>query len=99
ENLLITLGPQGMALFRENGQIIHISTSAKKVYDVTGAGDTVIGVLGACLEAGISLEIGCILSNFAAGIVVGQVGTMAADKISIEKAVKDLKIPKISRWA
>lgn len=98
ENLLITLGPQGMALFKENGQIINISTSAKKVYDVTGAGDTVIGVLGACLEAKISLEIGCILANFAAGIVVGQVGTVAADKMSVENAVKNLKIPEVSRW-
>lgn len=98
ENLLITLGPQGMALFKANEQIIHICTSAKKVYDVTGAGDTVIGVLGACLEAGVSLETGCILANFAAGIVVGQVGTMAADKVAVEKAVKNLDKPEISRW-
>lgn len=98
KNLLITMGPEGMVLFRESGEILHITTSARKVFDVTGAGDTVIGVLGACLESDIDLESGCILANFAAGIVVGQVGTVAASKKELVDAVKEMDIPEINRW-
>lgn len=98
KNLLITMGPEGMVLFRESGEILHITTSARKVFDVTGAGDTVIGVLGACLESDIDLESGCILANFAAGIVVGQVGTVAASKKELVDAVKQMDIPEINRW-
>lgn len=98
KNLLITMGPEGMVLFRESGEILHITTSARKVFDVTGAGDTVIGVLGACLESDIDLESGCILANFAAGIVVGQIGTVAASKKELVDAVKEMDIPEINRW-
>lgn len=98
KNLLITMGPEGMVLFRESGEILHITTSARKVFDVTGAGDTVISVLGACLESDIDLESGCILANFAAGIVVGQVGTVAASKKELVDAVKQMDIPEINRW-
>lgn len=98
KNLLITMGPEGMVLFRESGEILHITTSARKVFDVTGAGDTVISVLGACLESDIDLESGCILANFAAGIVVGQVGTVAASKKELVDAVKEMDIPEINRW-
>ncbi|MFP4109157.1 MAG: bifunctional heptose 7-phosphate kinase/heptose 1-phosphate adenyltransferase [Desulfonatronovibrio sp.] len=98
KNLLITMGPEGMVLFRESGEIIHITTSARKVFDVTGAGDTVIGVLGACLESDVDLESGCILANFAAGIVVGQVGTVAASRKELVNTVKQIKIPEINRW-
>jgi D-glycero-beta-D-manno-heptose-7-phosphate kinase len=97
-NLLITMGPEGMVLFKDNGEIIHITTSARKVFDVTGAGDTVIGVLGMCLEAGIDLEAGCILANFAAGIVVGQIGTAAANKNELINAINTMKIPEINQW-
>jgi rfaE bifunctional protein kinase chain/domain len=97
-NLLITMGPEGMVLFKDNGTIIHITTSARKVFDVTGAGDTVIGVLGMCLEAGIDLESGCILANFAAGIVVGQIGTAAANKNELINAINTMKIPEINQW-
>ncbi|MFO7728280.1 MAG: bifunctional ADP-heptose synthase [Desulfonatronovibrio sp.] len=98
KNLLITMGPEGMVLFMESGEIIHITTSARKVFDVTGAGDTVIGVLGACLESDIDLESGCILANFAAGIVVGQIGTVAASRKEVTDVVKQMDIPEIERW-
>ncbi len=97
-NLLITMGPEGMVLFKDNGEIIHITTSARKVFDVTGAGDTVIGVLGLSLEAGIDLETGCILANLAAGIVVGQIGTAVAGKDELVTAMKKMKIPESNRW-
>jgi D-glycero-beta-D-manno-heptose-7-phosphate kinase len=98
ENLLVTMGPEGMVLFKGRTEIIHINTSARKVYDVTGAGDTVIGVLGLCLEAGIDLESSCVLANFAAGIVVGQVGTASAGKEEVEKSINKIGIPEINRW-
>ena len=72
--VLITRGEHGMSLF-EQGRITHIPTNAREVYDVTGAGDTVISVLTLAMAAGASLGDAARLSNFAAGIVVGIVGT------------------------
>jgi rfaE bifunctional protein kinase chain/domain len=75
--LLITRGEEGMSLF-ERGQKIahtHFSTRAKEIYDVTGAGDTVIGVLALSLAAEANLQEATCLANQAAGIVVGKVGT------------------------
>ncbi|WP_028573740.1 bifunctional heptose 7-phosphate kinase/heptose 1-phosphate adenyltransferase [Desulfonatronovibrio hydrogenovorans] len=98
ENLLITMGPDGMVLFQKNGSITHISTSARKVFDVTGAGDTVIGVLAICLEAEIDLLASCILANYAAGIVVGEIGTVATTKDDIIKSIQELETPAINQW-
>jgi rfaE bifunctional protein kinase chain/domain len=72
--VLITRGEHGMSLF-ERSKITHIPTVAREVYDVTGAGDTVISVLTLAMAAGASLGDAARLSNFAAGIVVGIVGT------------------------
>jgi D-beta-D-heptose 7-phosphate kinase/D-beta-D-heptose 1-phosphate adenosyltransferase len=74
--VLITQGEQGMSLFRP-GNKIHIPTTAQQVYDVTGAGDTVISTLTLGLAAGLDLPDAAWLANRAAGIVVGQVGTSA----------------------
>jgi D-beta-D-heptose 7-phosphate kinase/D-beta-D-heptose 1-phosphate adenosyltransferase len=74
--VLITRGEQGMSLFYE-GNEIHIPTTAQQVYDVTGAGDTVISTLTLGLAAGLDLEEASWLANRAAGIVVGEVGTSA----------------------
>jgi rfaE bifunctional protein kinase chain/domain len=73
-DLLITLGPQGMALFEGPDTGRHIPTFARKVFDVTGAGDTVIATLALGLAAGASLLQAAVLANHAAGIVVAQVG-------------------------
>lgn len=72
--LLITLGGEGMALF-EAGYVKRIPAKAKKVYDVTGAGDTVIAVLAASRLSGGSFEESATLANYAAGYVVGEIGT------------------------
>jgi D-beta-D-heptose 7-phosphate kinase/D-beta-D-heptose 1-phosphate adenosyltransferase len=72
--LLITRGEEGMALFSDN-QMTLFPARAREVYDVTGAGDTVISVLALALAAGASLPDGVYLTNVAAGIVVGKVGT------------------------
>ncbi len=97
-NLLITLGPEGMVLFSQDYSIRHFPTSARKVYDVTGAGDTVIAAVGTSLQAGLSLTQACMLANYAAGHVVGQVGTAAADKKSIVRAIELWDEPKFFDW-
>ncbi len=75
ESLLITRGDKGMALFEKDGSISKIPTVAQKVYDVTGAGDTVIATFTLALSVGATLKEAAVLANYAAGIVVGKVGT------------------------
>lgn len=74
--LLITLGSHGMALFREGKDIFHIPTKAKDVFDVSGAGDTVIATLMLALLGGCDGENAAVVANHAAGVVVGYVGTV-----------------------
>jgi D-glycero-beta-D-manno-heptose-7-phosphate kinase len=78
EAALITRGEHGMSLFRRDAPPVHIPTSAREVYDVTGAGDTVIATLALALAAGGSLVEAAELANRAAGIVVGKLGTATA---------------------
>ncbi len=87
--VLITRGEQGMSLFEKDGRETHISTKAKEVYDVTGAGDTVLSTLSLCLAAGLPLVEAAKISNVAAGIVVGIVGTAAIDKVSLGRALSE----------
>jgi len=76
QNLLITLGSDGMVLFEKRGErIIHLPAMARKVYDVTGAGDTVLSAVAFGLSKGLSLLDSCIFANICAGIVVGKLGT------------------------
>ena len=77
ESVLITRGKDGMSLFHHDGQIVHIPTVAQRVFDVTGAGDTVIAAVTLGIVAGLSREDAALLANLAAGIVVGEVGTAA----------------------
>ncbi|MCB9072058.1 MAG: D-glycero-beta-D-manno-heptose-7-phosphate kinase [Bdellovibrionaceae bacterium] len=78
ENMVVTLGSQGMKLF-EGNTTKHLPTFAQNVFDVTGAGDTVISAMGLALAAGWSLEKACYLANFAAGVVVGKIGCVPCD--------------------
>jgi D-glycero-beta-D-manno-heptose-7-phosphate kinase len=73
--LLITRGPQGMSLFLPGTPPTHIPTQARNIYDVTGAGDTVVAVLALLLAANMDLESAAKMANYAAGVVVGKVGT------------------------
>ncbi len=75
EYLLITRGEAGMALFEGGSRVTHIPTVAREVFDVTGAGDTVISTLTLGLASGLSILESAVLSNIAAGIVVGKLGT------------------------
>ncbi len=86
--LLTTLGSDGMALISENDEIIHIPTSARQVFDVTGAGDTVIASIALALSVGFSELEACLLANCAAGIVVAKVGSATASQEEIIAAVQ-----------
>jgi D-beta-D-heptose 7-phosphate kinase/D-beta-D-heptose 1-phosphate adenosyltransferase len=72
---LITLGKDGMALFHKGGKSLHIPATAKSVFDVSGAGDTVVGVLALGLAAGEDIEDAASMANKAAGVAVGKMGT------------------------
>jgi len=78
--ILVTRGEEGMSLFESGKSPLHIPTVAREVFDVTGAGDTVIGALTLCLAAGGSLRDAAYLANLAAGVVVGEFGTVPATK-------------------
>jgi D-glycero-beta-D-manno-heptose-7-phosphate kinase len=89
QSVLITRGEKGMTLFDKNGDITHIPTVAKEVFDVTGAGDTVISVLTMAMAIGASSREAAMLSNYAAGIVVGEVGTATLKTVDLEDAVRN----------
>jgi D-beta-D-heptose 7-phosphate kinase/D-beta-D-heptose 1-phosphate adenosyltransferase len=76
--VLITRGDRGMMLVEGDNDPVNVETAAREVFDVTGAGDTVIAVLGAALAAGASMSEAAVLANHAAGIVVGKLGTATA---------------------
>jgi D-beta-D-heptose 7-phosphate kinase/D-beta-D-heptose 1-phosphate adenosyltransferase len=76
-----------MTLFEMNGEISHIPTVARKVFDVTGAGDTVISALCLGLASGMDLRSAAMIANFAAGIVVGEVGTSTVGVEDLKKAI------------
>lgn len=85
--LLITRSEKGMTLLRPNQDPFHLPTQAKEVYDVTGAGDTVISVLATAIADGRPLEEACYLANAAAGIVVGKLGTSTVSPSELEQAI------------
>jgi rfaE bifunctional protein kinase chain/domain len=80
ENVLMTLGEQGMMLFERDGEISHVPTKARRVADVSGAGDTVIATLTVALSSGATVKEAAALANFAGGIVCGEVGIVPIDK-------------------
>lgn len=82
QHLIITRGKEGMTLFSER-QVFHLPTFARQVFDVTGAGDTVIAALALGWVAGFSLQESCVLGNLAAGVVVGKVGSVPCTKAEL----------------
>jgi len=87
ETVLITLGEAGMLLFERDGRPTAISALARAVYDVTGAGDTVIATVSLALAAGLGLERAVRLANVAAGLAVEQVGTTAVTTAQLREAL------------
>ena len=89
EAVLITRGEQGMSLFTAEGHT-HFPTRARKVYDVTGAGDTVVATIATALASKATLPEACVLANHAAGLVVAQLGTAAASDAELIASLEDL---------
>jgi D-beta-D-heptose 7-phosphate kinase/D-beta-D-heptose 1-phosphate adenosyltransferase len=84
---LITRGEHGMALFEQDRKPVEIPTAARQVFDVTGAGDTVIATLALALAAGARLPEAAMLANYAAGVVVGKIGTATASPEEVLAAI------------
>lgn len=98
--VVITRGREGMAIFAAADRKVRlIPTFAREVYDVSGAGDTVISVLGLALSAGAPVEQACILANIAAGIEVGKRGTATVSPQELEDAIELAGGGSISRRA
>jgi D-beta-D-heptose 7-phosphate kinase/D-beta-D-heptose 1-phosphate adenosyltransferase len=88
EAVLISRGEEGMALFKPGGVVREFPTVAREVFDVTGAGDTVLAACALALGAGGTLEEATVLANHAAGVVVGKVGTATLGADELRAAVR-----------
>ena len=88
EAVLVSRGEEGMSLFQPGRRAAHFSTTAREVFDVTGAGDTVVAVCALALGAGAGLETATMLANHAAGIVVGKVGTATVTREELKAALR-----------
>ncbi len=88
ESMLVTLGEHGMKLLERSGRLTHIPTVAQEVFDVSGAGDTVIGTFTLGLCCGASFLEAAHIANFAAGIVVGKVGTAVTTRKELLERLK-----------
>ncbi len=87
QTVLVTRGERGMSVYQGHGDHWHIPTRARQVYDVTGAGDTVVGTLALALSTGASMREAAILANQAAGVVVGMVGTATVTATQLADAL------------
>ncbi len=87
--VLVTRGQEGMSLFRHDGSIGYFPTAAKEVFDVTGAGDTVVATCALTLASGGTYEDAATLANLAAGIVVGEVGTANVPEDRLKKQIRE----------
>ena len=85
--LLVTRGEQGMTLFEQGAEPLTLPAQAREVFDVTGAGDTVIALLGAGIAAGLAAADAAALANLGAGIVVGKIGAATASRSELTRAL------------
>ncbi len=86
--VLVTRGEQGISLCDATGRSWHIKARAREVYDVTGAGDTLVGTLALALSAGASIRESAIIANHAAGVAVGMLGTAAITITQLREAMR-----------
>ncbi len=98
KELLITLGGEGMALFTEEGAVWNIASNTKAVFDVTGAGDTVIATIALAKAAGIPSMEACLLANYAASLVLEHVGVACVKPDELLQAVEKQDVPQCTRW-
>lgn len=89
--VLITLGEDGMCLFEASGSVVHIPTVAQEVFDVAGAGDTVIATFSLALACGATMEEAAYISNYAAGIVVGKLGVAVTTQKELLTKISNIK--------
>ena len=89
EAVLVSRSEEGMSLFKPHGAPQHFPTTTREVYDVTGAGDTVLATCALALGAGATLEEATILANHAAGVVVGKVGTATVSPAELHAALQE----------
>jgi rfaE bifunctional protein kinase chain/domain len=92
EAILITQGEKGMTLFQKEGKSHNYNALARKVYDVTGAGDTVIATLAVAIGAGLDYFEAANLANVAAGLVVEQIGTTSITNVMLANAISEAQI-------
>ena len=90
-HILLTRSEKGMSLFSRAGTAHHMPALAREVYDVTGAGDTVISTLACSLAVGADIEYACQLANHAAGVVVGKLGTSSVSNTELSLALNQHK--------
>jgi len=88
--VLITRGPEGMSLFRPRRAAQHFPTQPREVFDVTGAGDTVVAVCALALAAGARYDEAAVLANHAAGLVGDEIGTVAVPMARLDRIIRDL---------
>ncbi|MFP4476262.1 MAG: D-glycero-beta-D-manno-heptose-7-phosphate kinase [Desulfatibacillaceae bacterium] len=93
ERLLLTCGKDGMVVYARDAEPDRIPAKARQVYDVSGAGDTVVAVLGIALSCGADFSTAARLANTAAGIVVGKVGTATVGRAELEEALTGFQDP------
>jgi len=87
--LLVTRGAGGMSLFEQGGRFTHLPTVAREVFDVTGAGDTVVSVVALALAAGADFVSACALANHAAGLVIREVGTASTSPMALATSLTE----------
>ncbi|MFN7824648.1 MAG: D-glycero-beta-D-manno-heptose-7-phosphate kinase [Pseudobdellovibrionaceae bacterium] len=92
KELVMTRGKDGMTIFSD-GKIFQVPTFARQVFDVTGAGDTVIAALSLGLVSGLSLPEACMMANFAAGVVVGQIGCVPCTQEELSRYIQETEKP------
>jgi D-beta-D-heptose 7-phosphate kinase/D-beta-D-heptose 1-phosphate adenosyltransferase len=97
DKILVTCGKDGMVYFERNARPYRIGTKARQVFDVSGAGDTVLAVLGLGIAAGYSIKEAVALANTAAGIVVGKIGTATVSKTELAAGLNLIPDPTLHK--
>ena len=90
--LLLTRSEQGMTLFNGDNAEFHLPAKAKEVYDVTGAGDTVVSTLAVALACNLPIQAACVLANLAASVVVGKLGTSTVSNTELALAIGEQSV-------
>jgi rfaE bifunctional protein kinase chain/domain len=90
--IMITRGPEGMSLFRRGNSLCHFPTEPRDIFDVTGAGDTVVAVCALALACGASFENAAMLANLTAGLAGDEVGTVAVPRQKLKQLLKEKRL-------